>query len=263
MPELPLLPLLVSLFAGLATGVGGALALALRRTYRSALGAGLGLSGGAMVYVGFVELLPSASEQLGESTIGPRSVAAFFAGVVVIALLDWLVPSAENPHDAVLIEDLREGDERLGELHRLGLFTAVAIAVHNFPEGLTTFYATVHSPAVGVSIGVAIALHNIPEGIAVAIPIYYATRSRKKALGFSLLAGIAEPLGAVLGHFTFGQHLGPRGMGIVTAAVAGIMVFLSLDQLLPNAKRYDSGHESVYGLLVGMLIMALSLVLLP
>lgn len=250
------LPLLVAAAAGLATGLGGVIATLAKRTRRSLLAGGLGMSGGAMVYVSFVELLPSAAAQVGEATPGPWTLTAFFAGVATIALIDWLVPSADNPHDAVLIEDL-EGEA--GNLQRMGLLSALAIGVHNVPEGVATFYSTVHDPTVGVAVGAAIGLHNLPEGFAVALPIYYATGSRARALGFAALSGLAEPLGALLAYLAFGQHLGDRGMAALMAAVAGVMVFLALDQLLPNAKRYGVGHESVYGLVVGMLIMAVTL----
>jgi ZIP family zinc transporter len=250
--------LALTLAAGLTTGLGGAFALVSHSSHRRLLGAGLGLSGGVMVYISFVELLPKASELLGESLGGTWTVIGFFSGMATMAVIDALVPERSNPHDAVHVEDRESIGER-SKLERMGMMTAVAIAIHNFPEGLATFYSGLHDPTVGVSVAAAIGLHNIPEGIAVALPIFHATHNRARAFGHSLLSGLAEPLGAVLGWLTIGWAFDDGGMGLIFAAVAGIMVFLALDQLIPNAKRYASGHESVYGLIGGMLIMALAL----
>lgn len=212
-----------------------------------------------MVYVAFMELLPEASQMLGEDLGGPWTLVAFFGGMGASVLIDWLVPERDNPHDAVAMIDDAPTQGTNGNLRRIGIMTAAGIAIHNFPEGIATFQSTMHDPTVGISVGVAVALHNIPEGIAVALPLHHATGSRRKALEWAALSGLAEPLGAVLGYLLVGRTLGEHGTGLTLAAVAGIMVFLALDQLIPNAKRYGSGHESVYGLLAGMLLMALTL----
>lgn len=251
-----LLAILLTSLAGLATGLGGALILLVHGEHNGLLGAGLGLSGGVMVYVAFLELLPASAQMLGEPLGGVWSTTAFFVGMGLSVVIDRLVPEHSNPHEAVTTQSL--SPER-GRLQRIGIMTAVAIAVHNFPEGIATFTAAMHDPTVGISVGVAVALHNVPEGIAVALPLHQATGNRRKAVLWATLSGLAEPLGAGLGYLLVGAALGDDGMGAVLAAVAGIMVFLSLDQLLPNAKRYGSGHESVYGLLAGMLLMALTL----
>ena len=142
-----------------------------------------------------------------------------------------------------------------------GIFAALALAVHNFPEGLATFVAALNDPQLGIPIAVAIAIHNIPEGIAVAVPIFYATKSRKKAFSLSLLSGLAEPLGAIVGYLILRPFLNDTLMGLIFAAVAGIMVYISLDELLPAAKEYGEHHLSIYGLIAGMVVMSVSLVL--
>jgi zinc transporter, ZIP family len=152
-----------------------------------------------------------------------------------------------------------EEKERKG-LMRMGLFTALAIAIHNFPEGLATFLATIEEPALGIAFAVAIAIHNIPEGVAVSIPIYRATGSRLKAFWYSFASGLAEPVGALAGYFLFLQFMNEYVFGVIFAGVAGIMIYISLDELLPTAKRYDH-HLPIMGVFVGMLIMAASLVL--
>jgi ZIP family zinc transporter len=144
---------------------------------------------------------------------------------------------------------------------RMGIFTALAIAIHNFPEGLATFFGVLQDPAVGIAITVAIAIHNIPEGISVAVPIYFATGSRRRAFWLSFLSGVSEPVGAIIGYTILRPFFSPTVFGVLFASVAGIMVFVSLDELLPTAKEYGRGHVAIYGLIVGMAVMALSLLL--
>ena len=197
----------LTLFAGLATGIGSALAFFARRTNTKFLSLALGFSAGVMIYVSFVEIFIKARDALAEDfglTKGTWiTVAAFFGGILLIGIIDKLVPSFENPHEIRGIEEMGPGhtSHKNQKLLRMGMFTALAIAIHNFPEGLATFAATLSDPALGMSIAVAIAIHNIPEGISVSVPIYYATGSKKKAFYYSFLSGIAEPVGALIGYF--------------------------------------------------------------
>ncbi len=268
----------LTLLAGLSTGIGSALAFLTKRTNRAFLSLSLGFSAGVMIYVSFVEILVKARAALTVS-LGPiggaqATVAAFFAGMGLIALIDKLVPHEENPHEARLVEELHLGkgqgkgqgggehDERdKKKLKRMGLLTALAIGIHNFPEGLATFTAALHEPATGIAIAVAIAIHNIPEGIAVSVPIYYATGSRKKAFGWSFLSGLAEPVGAGVGFLLLMPFFSDTLFGLLFAGVAGIMVFISLDELLPAAEEYGEHHLCIYGLVLGMIVMAVSLLL--
>ncbi len=251
-------------FAGLATGIGSLMALLGKQTNTRFLSGALGFSTGVMIYVSFVEILPKGREALagahGASSGDWLAAAAFFAGVLVIGLIDRLVPESGNPHEPHKVEEMRK-PQRNNSLLRMGVFTAVAIAIHNFPEGLATFAATLADPALGVSIAIAIAIHNIPEGIAIAVPVHAATGSRRKAFWLSFLSGLAEPLGAVIGWFLLRSLFGPTTFGLLFASVAGIMVFVSLDELLPTAKAYDTGHTAIYGLVAGMAVMAVSLLL--
>ncbi len=250
--------------AGLATGIGSAMALVAKRTSRRFLSASLGFSAGVMIYVSFVEILAKARKSLvdsqGELWGSWTAVLAFFGGILVILVIDRLVPSYENPHTPREVEEMSRG-RRDPDLLRMGLLTAVALAIHNFPEGLATFSAALSDPAIGVSIAVAIAIHNIPEGISVAVPIHAATGSRKKAFWLSFLSGAAEPVGALVGYAILRPFFSPVTFGLLFASVAGIMVFVSLDELLPTAKKFDSGHFAMYGLIAGMGVMALSLLL--
>ncbi|MBW2468689.1 MAG: zinc transporter ZupT [Deltaproteobacteria bacterium] len=257
----------LTLFAGLATGIGSALAFFAKRTNTRFLSLALGFSAGVMIYVSFVEIFFKARVALTEVyglTKGTwLTVIAFFGGIFLIGIIDKLVPSIENPHEIRGVEEM--GPEKVSDknqkLLRMGMFTALAIAIHNFPEGLATFAAALSDPALGLSIAVAIAIHNIPEGISVSVPIYYATGSKKKAFYYSFLSGVAEPVGALIGYFILLNFFSDFVFGILFAGVAGIMVFISLDELLPSAQKYGEHHLSIYGLIVGMAVMALSLLL--
>lgn len=259
-------PLLLTLGAGLATGIGSAIAFLAKRTNKRLLSFSLGLSGGVMVYVSFVELLPQANLALGaEWGLRTGTIIAtlsFFAGILLIGIIDRLVPSFENPHEAHMIEEM-DKQPRNPKLMRMGVMAALAIGIHNFPEGIATFTTAVDNLNLGIAIAVAIAIHNIPEGIAVSIPIYYATGDRMKAFRLSLLSGLAEPVGAVLAWLVLMPFMSPTLMGCVLASVAGIMVFISIDELLPAAREYGEAHISIYGVVAGMAIMAVSLILLP
>jgi zinc transporter, ZIP family len=231
----------LTLFAGLSTGIGSAIAFFAKQTNTKFLSVALGFSAGVMIYVSFVEIFFKAKESLVEA-IGYYkgswlTVVSFFGGIALIAIIDRLIPSAENPHEIKLIEDAEKGPKNNKKLMRMGTFTALAIAIHNFPEGLATFTAALTDPGLGIAIAVAIAIHNIPEGIAVSVPIYYATGSKRKAFTLSFLSGLAEPIGALVGYFILLPFLTELTFGILFAGVAGIMVFISIDELSTCSSR--------------------------
>jgi ZIP family zinc transporter len=285
----------LTLFAGMATGVGSVIAFAARRTNFRFLSVSTGFSAGVMLYVSFAEILVKGSSALaeayGERTGAWVNAASFFGGMALIGLIDNLIPSSGNPHET-------RGESEILPLHpgppgprgpdapapgdaaaaagapdrkllRMGLFTALAIGIHNFPEGLATFLAALHDPALGVAIALAVALHNIPEGISVSVPIYYATGKRSTAFVYSVLSGLSEPVGAAIAFLaiwafagTAGGPVPPSLMGVLFGGVAGIMVYISLDELLPTSRAYGKGHDSLLGLVAGMIVMALSLLLM-
>jgi ZIP family zinc transporter len=290
----------LTVFAGMATGVGSVIAFAAKRTNTRFLGLATGFSAGVMLYVSFVEIFLKGAERLTAAYGDPRghwiNAAAFFGGILLIGAIDMMVPARENPHETHSEEESaplhgspprpdapgeasrrgggpapggRAAHAHQGKLLRMGLFTAAAIAIHNVPEGLATFLAALEDPALGVAIAVAIALHNIPEGISVSVPIFYATGDRKKAFVYSFLSGLAEPVGAGIAYVFLRLFMGGSTgaipspvMGILFSGVAGIMVYISLDELLPTSRAYGKGHDSIFGLIGGMLVMALSLLLL-
>ncbi len=193
----------LSLFAGLSTGIGGALSFFTKKTNTKFLSLSLGFSAGVMIYISFVEIFPEARIALegtyGEGKAGWITLISFFAGIFLIAIIDSLIPSKDNPHEIKRVEDMESSEAvKQKKLLRVGLFTAIAIAIHNFPEGMASFTAALMNPELGVAIAIAIAIHNIPEGIAVSVPVFYATGSKKKAFWAAFLSGLAEPVGAIL-----------------------------------------------------------------
>jgi ZIP family zinc transporter len=265
MDENVLFALGLTAFAGLSTGIGSIMAFMSKKFNPKFLAGALGFSAGVMIYVSLVEIFVKAKDSLslayGDKIGYTYTVIAFFSGIAVIALIDRLIPSAENPHEIknMDIDNISEAQNK--KLLRMGLFSALAIAIHNFPEGLATFMAALTDPTLGVSIAVAIAIHNIPEGIAVSVPIYYATKNRSKAFWLSFTSGLAEPVGAIIGYFLLKSFINEATFGVIFAGVAGIMVYISLDELLPTAEEYGEHHIAIGGLVAGMAIMAVSLLL--
>ncbi len=282
--------------AGMSTGIGSVIAFTAKRTNYRFLSVATGFSAGVMLYVSFVEIFFKGVESLtgryGNYWGHWINTASFFGGMLIIGVIDNLIPAAKNPHETHTEEEtmplhnplaplpecvtaLTKGMGSGGttsdhqKLMRMGLFTALAIGIHNFPAGLATFLAALQNPSLGVAIAVAIALHNIPEGISLSVPIFYATGDRMTAFLYSMLSGLAEPVGAVIAflalHVFVGGDYGmipPQVMGVLFGGVAGIMVYISLDELLPTSRAYGKGHDSLLGLVAGMLVMALSLLLM-
>jgi len=270
-PEL-ILAFAVTLAAGLATGIGSAIAFFATTTNKAFFAISMGFSAGVMIYLSFVEILPKANEYIVSetSTIAASAIAttALIGGMVLMALLDFLVPSAANPHENTDVEimdsksfEAKEYATKNKALLRTGAVTALAIAMHNFPEGLATFLLVLDDPTVGIALAIAVAMHNIPEGIAVSVPVYFATGSKRKAFRYSFLSGLSEPAGAVIGYLLLAPFLSDFLLGVIFAGVGGVMIFLAIDTLLPTARNSDRGHLSVYGVIAGILVMAVSLIL--
>lgn len=276
--------LLLTTLAGLSTGIGSAIAFFIRKPKYSYLAMMLGFSAGVMIYISFVELLKTSVENVGFTVAN----LGFFAGMGFIILLDTLIPHeyeeerAEGARSSVVRRVfgriLRHGESRQEKgveqssspaagkssgLMRVGVLTALGIAIHNFPEGMVTFSSVATGDvALGIKVAIAIAIHNVPEGIAVSAPIFYATGNRRRAFLWSFSSGLAEPVGAVIGYMILRPFLTPTLLSTLLASVAGIMVYISLVELLPVAHRYGKQHLVVIGIVSGMLVMAVSLFLL-
>ncbi|MFC3849983.1 zinc transporter ZupT [Corynebacterium hansenii] len=254
----------LTMAAGLSTGIGGLISVRRRNPGPRFMAGALGFSAGVMLYVSMMEILPKGVDQLteawGKVNGNWAAVGAFFAGIALIAIIDRLVPEPINPHEPGTIDDPEVSAQRR-RMMKMGTMTALAIGIHNFPEGFATFISAMEDPQLAIPVAVAIAIHNIPEGIAVAVPIHQATGSRRKALSWTFLSGLAEPAGALVGFLVLMPFLGPVTMGVAFGMVAGVMVFISLDELLPAAEATGRHHTSVYGLIAGMATMAVSLLL--
>ena len=254
----------LTMIAGLSTGIGSLIALVSKRTNTKFLCASLGFSAGVMLYVSFVDLIPIAQKELvlhfGEKSGTLSLLLAFFGGMGLIALIDFLIPKPNNPHELQGVEDMMKPDIRQKSLHHTGIIVALSLVIHNFPEGIATFTTAISSGlSVAIPITIAIAIHNIPEGIAVSVPIYHATGNKRKAFWLSFLSGLSEPVGALAAYLFLMPFWSPLINGIVMAAVAGIMVYISVDELLPTAEKYGKHHISISGLIAGMMMIALSL----
>jgi ZIP family zinc transporter len=243
--------------AALSTVIGSLFVIFSKEPSPRLLAFGLAFAGGAMVYVSLVEIFWKAEQGFAAlhdpKTAYAYATLAFFAGALLLILIDRSIP---NPHGAI---SSANGDQ--GHIKRVGLLAAFAITAHNLPEGLATFLATLENPVVGIPLAAAIAIHNIPEGVSIAIPVYYATNSKQKALLATCLSALAEPVGAIIGYLILAPFLSPMVFAVVFGMIAGAMVFLALDELLPTAKRYAQGHETVYGIVTGMAALAASLIL--
>ena len=261
----------LTLFAGLSTAFGAIIAVYGGAKNTKFLSVGLGFSAGVMIYVSFVEILVKSQDafavKFGNLVGESLGLVAFFIGIAIAFIIDQSIPDNINPHHTLDVENTIDHDDtsmlqkHRGPLSRMGLFTAIAIALHNFPEGFATFISALNNMTTGISIAMAIAIHNIPEGLAVALPVYQATGNRKKAFFYALGSGLAEPIGAVVGFLLLIPIMGELTLGITFGVVAGIMVYISFDELLPAARVYGNDHTTIFGLVMGMLIMAISLIL--
>lgn len=275
-----LIAFIVSGLAGLTTMLGTVMLFFTKKTNTKFLSASLGFSAGAMIFISFVDIIPKAYDQL-QSAYNDRmafgmTMLAFFLGMVIMGIIDKFIPEDNNPHEMASeksIEDVFLKSEEIEEtkdikeidrssLKKMGVFAALAIAIHNFPEGIATFISTAKEPALGIPIAIAIAIHNIPEGISVAVPVFYGTGSKKEAFLYSFISGIAEPLGGLFAYLIFMNNASDSMIGFIFSVVAGIMAFISLDELLPAAEEYGNHHTTIYGTVLGMFFMALSLFLL-
>lgn len=254
-----LLALTLTIIAGVSTGLGSMIAVFAKRSNTKFLAFSLGMSSGVIIYVAMVEIFSKSKlylvGALGETT-GPWVwVLSFFIGIVLIGLIDFFIPSSEGDIGNM------SGSAQEKNLERMGLLTALAMIIHNFPEGMTTFTSTLRDPHIGIAIAIAMAIHNIPEGIATSLPIYYATGSKKRAFSVSFLSGLTEPLGAVIGYFILRPFFGDAMFGVLFGVVAGIMMFIALEELLPMAHEYEKSKVTIIGVVIGMAVMAASLLL--
>ena len=256
----------LTMLAGLTTAIGGAIAFVTKKDNLKTLSVGLGFSAGVMIFVSLVDIIPNSEALLKvnfPNLYQWLDFGGFILGIVVSVLIDYFLPDHVDTEE-LLHPDAPEEDNHFKhyKLKRAGMLTAIAICVHNFPEGMATFLTTTQNITLGLSVALAIAIHNIPEGIAVALPIYHVTGKKRYAMLYAALSGITEPIGALVGMFVFGLFVPQILVGFLMAAVGGIMTYISFDTLLPLAKEYGNWHLSIVGIMSGILFIWLSLILL-
>jgi len=238
--------LALTLFAGLATGIGSLVAYFVPKPDLRYLSLSLGFAAGVMIYVGFVDLFCNSKLVLG---FGYANLF-FLLGLILIYSLDRFVPHVHMDGQV---------DAQCSRLYRSGIMTTIGIAIHNLPEGMTVALGSLADLRLGIPVAIAIAIHNIPEGLACSIPLYCATSDRKKSCLISFAAGMTEPLGAILAILLLYPFLNDWLLAAASGMVAGIMVFLSLDELIPIANRYGSEHLTNLGIIAGFFIMMIGL----
>ncbi len=258
-------------FAGLSTSIGAVIAFFSKTKTEKFLSLGLGFSAGVMIYLSFMEILPKSTESFTQLVSSEAkgeflTLVCLFLGIAIIAVIDRLIPKDVNPHEPkseAQLQELKPDNKNSvvlnNNLKRTGVFTALAIGIHNFPEGFATFISSLDNLTLGLSIALAIAIHNIPEGMAVSLPIYHATGNKKKAFWYATLSGFAEPIGAIIGFFILFPFMGEATLGVTFGLVAGIMIYISFDELLPAARVYGNAHTTIAGLVLGMFVMSISL----
>lgn len=260
-------PFLLTLIAGLSTGIGASIAFFANSKNTAFLSFALGFSAGVMLFISFTELYIGSKvgyAKLYGEIVGERyATALFFVGCVTALLIDKAIPEKINPHEPKNDKQIQKALlTKSFTLKKTGILTAILIAVHNFPEGFATFMSALENPAFGVAVAFAIALHNIPEGMSVSLPMYYATGEKKKAFWLATSSGLSEPIGAMIGYLLLAPFLGDGVMAGTLALIAGMMVYVALDELIPSSMIYGNSHTTIIGLIFGMGIMAISLLLL-
>lgn len=254
---------MLTTLAGAATIVGGYFGTHRALQQKKWLSIMLAFAAGAMVCVALIDLLPEALESFAAWNVHTSYVvvvvlAAMVVGAVLVRIIDRLIPGSNSVRTAAESNDTQVVTS--SQFLRSGIMITAIIAIHNVPEGLVTFMGALHDVTLGVSLAVAIALHNIPEGISIASPIYIATGSRKKAMRYTVIAALAEPLGALLGYILLLQIAPEQIIGLIFAASAGMMVYVSLNELIPSARLHATRkHEPIIGLSSGAGVMAMSL----
>lgn len=254
MPENYAIAFALTLLAGLSTVIGGVLTFFVKKDDMRTLSIGLGFSAGVMIYLSLTDIASEASHLLEPyfpNSYGWMVLLGFIAGILLTILIDHFLP---DHIDGELLENM-SCDIRRNRIKRAGVLTAIAMCVHNFPEGLATFFVSSQDLSLGIPLAIAIGLHNIPEGIAVALPIYHATCKKKIAIGYAFMSGITEPIGALVGLLLINTFLPQVAIGFLCASVAGIMIYISFDALLPLSREYGDDHLSIIGILVGIIFI--------
>jgi ZIP family zinc transporter len=237
-------PFLLSLVAGMATGIGGLISLLLGRMSDRVVGFSLGFASGVMLLVSFNNLFLEAVKLLTHLEL----ITMFSLGALIMIALDLSIPHIELT--------ARRGEEGNAKMLRAGMLMAIGITLHNLPEGLIVTAGYAYVPRLGLIIAIAIMLHNIPEGVATAIPLIAAGMKPSKIAFLTFLSGLAEPFAALIGVFVF-SLLNRSIIGYSLAFAAGVMTYITADELIPVAHEYGYKHTVSAALLLGIIFALL------
>lgn len=259
-----LIALLITTLAGLSTVGGGFLTFFVKRNNLRVLSTGLGFSAGVMLFIALYAILHESQDFLAGTFHGKAQLItfiSFFIGAGLASLVDYLLPA--HIGTGLLEQSDEPTPEQLNnpKISKAGILTAIAISIHRFPEGLATFLVASADLKLGIPFAVAIAIHNLPEGIAIALPVYHSTGKKRLAIFYTFIAGLAGPIGALIGLALTEVFLPQVAVGMMFGAVSGIMVYISLDTLLPLAREYGDNHQVMIGIISGMFFISLSLLL--
>lgn len=239
--------LILTTLSGLCTGIGGIAAVLSRRVNDRLMAASLGFSAGIMITVSLADLLPHGGsvlvEQYGHIKGTVVIIIAVITGMALSYFAEELAPRQMG------------GERKSGGAYRLGIVTAVTVAIHNFPEGIATFMSSYADFSLGIPLAFSVALHNIPEGLAISMPIYYATHSRKNAVGYAFFSGLSEPAGAVIAFFILKPYINDITLAFIFGIIVGLMCYIAFDELIPSSLSYRYPSAALTGILVGMLVM--------
>ena len=237
-----ILPFLLCLIAGLSTLLGS-LFIFIKGNKQNIIKCALAFASGVMLSVSIFDLIPESLTMFQSTTKN-----SIFFNITIFITIGLIIPLFV---DKVLPNKLDQNSK----LYKLGIFTMIAIIIHNIPEGIATYISSETNLKLGIKVTIAIAMHNIPEGISIAMPVYYATKNKKKAIGLTFISGMSEPLGAFLAFLFLKPIINNTIMGALFAIIAGIMTYISIIELLPTALQYKEKKKTIISFLIGILFM--------
>lgn len=203
----------------------------------------LAFASGVMITVSITDLIPESLALLHNNLSNTNTIIITFLGVllgiIISMLIDYYLPDKSKDNN----------------LYKVGFISMLAIILHNIPEGIATFLAGSSNFTLGLSLAVAIAMHNIPEGISISVPIYYSTNNKKKAILYTLLSALSEPLGAFLAFIFLKKYMNDIILGILFSLIAGIMLQISTCELIPTARGYNNKKYFYIFFVIGIIFM--------
>ena len=237
----------ITSFAGLSTLIGALLIFFKFKNTDRVVSASLAFASGVMLTVSITDLIPS-------SIRGLLKIYYLFPTILIeliFIILGIVISTLINKY----IPDISSKEISNKGLFKVGLISMIAIILHNVPEGIATFMTSTKDIQLGLSLALAITLHNIPEGISISVPIYYSTKSKIKAFLYTFLSGISEPIGAVIAYLFLAPYMNDTIMSILLSIIAGIMISISMYELIPASLKYNDTKRTTKYFLIGSVFM--------